>query len=192
MKKISLLCFVSVILFFLCSCGGTTIRSNTPYVFVEEEAAAEEVLTIDWEQVIAQIPSDEYVSYNGLHAAPLTATLYKNGDCISLDVKDPRLIRLWNFYNNEIYYGVYSYSQGPCSSLYEDYKDAAFRLELTFTPATENITFETSFDKFVISDGHFFAIQTDTPTPFQEYDYSVFSRYPLHVYSLHWLEIFGL
>ncbi len=162
---------------------------TAPYVLVNELEAAEQTKAINWESVLNKIPSDKYEQYNGLHSMPLTATLYKNGEVIELDVNDPRLIRLMNFYNNEIYYGVYSYSQGDFSSAYEQEKNFDFRLELTFTQNLEDDSFETTFDKIVVYKNFFVGIRSNIP--FENYHYSAYLRMPLHYFSGNWLEIFG-
>ena len=46
--------------------------------------------------IISRIPYDKYEVYPHLNNVPLTATLYKGNEVISLDIKDPRLIQIMN------------------------------------------------------------------------------------------------
>lgn len=166
-------------------------KSIKPYVAINEEKAKEQVSKIEWEKIISDIPCDEYIQLDGLHGAPLSAALYKNEEKLDLDVNDPRLIRLLNFYNNEIYCGVYSYSQGTANAEYEEDKHCKFRLELTFCPVQGDLeTIEASFDKMLIVDGRFYGVRTYTP--FENYSYAAFLRIPLHdVGNMNWLNVFG-
>lgn len=158
------------------------------YAFVEELGAARQVAGLDWEDILKAIPSDYYEDYPGLPAAPLTATLYKNGEAEVLDVNDPRLVKLMNFYHNMVYNEVYSYTQGSFSpNEYEEMEQEDFRLELAYEP--RHGSFETTFDKMLIVDGNFIGVRSDVP--FGEYPYSSFGRYPLYVESVDWLELFG-
>ena len=67
------------------------------YAYVEEDNADHEVARLDWDHILKIIPSNYYEDYPGLPAAPLIATLYKNGEAEVLDVDDPRLVKLMNF-----------------------------------------------------------------------------------------------
>ena len=70
------------------------------------------------------------------HGAPLSATLYKDGEVITIDPHDQRLIALTNFFNNCVYYSKCSYTQGLLSvdDIEENVTGADFRLELKYTP----------------------------------------------------------
>ena len=85
---------------------------------------------------IANIPSNTYQEYPDTHRAPLTATLYKDGQAIKIDPNDPRLIALTNFFNNCVYHSKCAYTQGllPIDDIQENVMGADFRLELTYTP----------------------------------------------------------
>jgi len=205
MKKILILLFCFLLI--LTSCKNNELAHNnstptestheneavniTPFVIVSEENAKEEVETVDWEKIIHIIPGDVYTQIDGFHTAPISAMLYKNGNCVNLNVNDPRLIRLLNFYNNEVCCGIYSYSQGVANQFYEDKKNCDFKLEIIFSPNTsEDSSMETSFDKIIVIDGDFFGIRTYIP--FEKYSYSAFTRTPLYdVGNLDWLSIFG-
>lgn len=201
MKKILILLFCFLLI--LTSCKNNELAHNqstptesihengavnlTPFVIVSEENAKEEVETVDWETIMHLIPEDVYTQIDGFHTAPISAMLYKNGNCVNLNVHDPRLIRLLNFYNNEVCCGIYSYSQGTANELYEFEKESNFRLELTFEKAT---SLETRFDKIVVIDDKFYCIQSNVP--FENYSYSSFVRTPLYdVGNLNWLSVFG-
>ncbi len=86
--------------------------------------------------VAANIPTDRYETYPDTHGAPLTATLYKDGQTITIAPNDSRLIALTNFFNNCAYYSKCSYTQGLLSiaDIEEDVMGADFRLELTYAP----------------------------------------------------------
>ncbi len=159
------------------------------YVWVDELYAEEQIESIDWEWVLDSIPSDEYVKIEGMHTTPESATLYKDGEAVSLSVDDPRLVKLLNFYNNAVSHCVYSYSQGQVNSDYKYVSTKDFRLELTFAVENEGkLTLENGSSKMFVTQ-HSFYIMIDQP--FGDYAFSLFSRNPLHAYNLHWLTIFG-
>lgn len=193
MNKRLCACLICTVL-LITGCTSKLKIENDPYpkayVYVKEEGAGDEVNKLEWDSILASIPEDHYLEYPGLHAAPLTATLYKNDDCIEVDVKDPRLIKLLNFYHNMVYNEVYSYTQGSFSP--EEYSEIAntdFKLELTYTPNWTDDSFETSFDKMLITGNAFIGVRSDTP--FGEYPFSSYGRYPLYMPEVKWLEIFG-
>lgn len=162
----------------------SSVTRKTPYISGTPDE------NIDWDNVLATIPSDEYEVYPGLHSKPLSATLYKNGEITELDINDPRLIQLLNFYHNAVYYRIHAYSQGPATEYYEEVKDASFKLELIFVQNMTDDSIETSFDKIVVIDTNVFGIRTNIP--FGDYDYSVYSRNPLYYQEgISLLELFG-
>lgn len=173
------------------SVSGGDPAKNEPYVMVDEENAYEQVSKIDWEKTLQDIPCDAYIPLQGFHTAPLSATLYKDGKEIELDVNDPRLIRFLNFYNNVVDCGVYSLSQGTANAEYEMTRQCDFRLELLFTPVKSGTqTIENSFDQMLIAKGEVFGVRTYTA--FGDDDYAAFLRIPLHrVGDLNWLTVFG-
>ena len=108
----------------------------------------------------------------------------------NLSIDDQRLIRLWNFFTNEVKGGVYSYSQGTVNGMYESVKNYDFRLELEFSPILNGDSIETRFDKIVIIQDDFYCIITDVP--FENYSYTALLRTPLYgVGELNWLSLFG-
>ena len=162
------------------------------FVFVHELGSKEQVKKIHWDEVMEMIPDDYYQEYPGLHSAPLAATLCREGTMQELDVRDPRLIKLMNFYHNAVYNQVYSYSQGAYTQAeYDEAMSIEPRLELTYDPIWSDGCFETTFDKMVVYDGYFMGVRTDTPTAFDECNSSAFCRLPLHVHTIDWLELFG-
>ena len=96
--------------------------------------------------MISSIPDSQYETYPDLHNMPITATLYKDEEVVSVDLNDTRLISLINFYNNSVYYHQYSYTQGLLSKDYLETKvlNEDFRLVVTFT--TKNNSASTSYD----------------------------------------------
>lgn len=84
--------------------------SSSPFFAVKE--GEKPLADSKMKSVISSLPADRYETYPNLHNVPLTATLYKDGKEIPVDLKDKRLIRLMNFYNNSIYYNQYAYTQG--------------------------------------------------------------------------------
>ena len=53
-------------------------------------------------EIVSKVPSDKYEAYPHLHNVANSATLYKGNEIISIDVKDPRLIQLINFYREPL------------------------------------------------------------------------------------------
>jgi hypothetical protein len=106
--------------------------------------------------IILRVPSDKYEVYPHLNNVPLTATLYKGDEVISLDIKDPRLIQIINFYNNSVYNTQYAYTQGLLNiHAIEKVLNQDFRLVITFdtTDASKEIFYDTNvqaYDTMVI------------------------------------------
>lgn len=168
---------------------------EVPYVVEDEIENDEQAKLFDWESVLETIPSDRYEQYGKFNSAPLTATLYKNGESIELDIYDPRLVRLLNFYYNETYHKEYGYSQGMVNEVYEEYKNFDFRLELTYAPQEEKFTeingsTEFWFDEMMICMYSFIIVDHNTIGPEGEL-YISFSRHPLCKFYFNWLDIFG-
>ena len=107
--------------------------STPPFFDIEEGTRLSDA---ELKTVIASIPRDAYEAYPETHGAPLSATLYKDGEVITIDPHDQRLIALTNFFNNCVYHSKCVYTQGLLSidDIEEDVKGADFRLELTYTP----------------------------------------------------------
>jgi len=94
------------------------------------------------DQLLTTVPSDRYIDFPGMRCKPLSATLYKDGIATEIDVNDPRLIQLVNFYNNTIYqsYGwnFYSHADFPVSS---ETRNIPFRLEVVYIPMDSDTGF---------------------------------------------------
>ena len=107
--------------------------SPTPYSNVKEIETP--LSDEEMRAIIAKIPSDKYEVYPDTHTIPVSATLYKDGEVITISADDPRLIQLTNFFNNCVYYSKCSYTQGFYSLPYiETILSAPFRLELNYIP----------------------------------------------------------
>lgn len=153
--------------------------------------------------VISEIPSDRYEAYPDTHGAPLSATLYKDGEMISIDVNDARLIALTNFFNQCVYYSKCAYTQGllPWDYLEEHVTGADFRLELKYAPygdvapaAYGKCT--TMCDTIVISGSGsgFILIAHDLPGyegNEERYPFRALGVSPLYDGTYPWLEWFG-
>ena len=198
MKKYGIIYLICFSLFFTgCSSrarlfdGFFSSNYPKPYVCLDEKNAETAIKGVNWNKILESIPNDHYEAYPGLHTVPLSATLYNGNKVEEIDINDPRLIKMMNFYHNVVYFGVYSYTQGPF--LPEEYLDLAstnYRLELTYEPIYEGCNLETTFDKILIVDCVFVGVCSNTPRA--EYPFCSYGRYPLHVQSIHWLELFGL
>ena len=164
MKRIVLLLMVICVLLCLCSC--TEEAPNTTVLETADE----------WQTMLSQIPSDYYEDYT-VDLKPLTATLYKNSEVISIDATDERLVRLLNYFNRALFYNQCAYSQSYVSPA-DCGLDDAFRLELTYEPygdarpgAYENEP--TKFDMIVVTNRSFdfMLIDHDTPISYSETTY---------------------
>lgn len=163
---------------------------SEPYVYIKEngfDINHSIVSTFDWETIINKIPATYYEEYPELYGAPLTATLYKNGTSAELDINDPRLVRLINFYNNTMHHRLCSYTQGSFNSTdLEKLENNSFRLVLTYTPIAGSI--ETSYDTIIVNNNGFVGICHNNP--FGSYPPYAYGRYPLHT-DYNWLDVFG-
>ena len=168
----------------------TPTISSEPYVTIDKKNIEQETSQIDWDTVIKKIPSDYYEQYPGQLSAPLTATLYKNGETIPLDIYDPRLVRLLNFYNNSVYYRNHSYTQGSYNSEYPYANTYEYRLMLTYAPIHSSM--EDSFDKQIVYGSAFIGVRSNIP--FGDDPFSTFGRWPLKslISGIEWLPLFGL
>ena len=187
MKKIVLLIMVICILMCLCSCSEEA--SNTTVLETADE----------WQTMLSQIPSDDYEDYT-VDLKPLTATLYKNSEVISIDATDERLVRLLNYFNRALFYNQCAYTQSYVSPANCGLDDA-FRLELTYEPygdvrpgAYENAP--TKFDMIVVTNRSFdfMLIDHDTPISYGEPTYTypfLVARYNPFEMQGACLEMFG-
>ena len=153
----------------------------------------------DIKDVIAKIPSEQYEAYPDIHSVPVSAILHKNGEAISIDPDDERLIRLTNFINNCIYYSKCSYTQSllPIDFLEKNVTGCDFRLELQYIPYGETVpspygTCTAGCDTIVITN-YVTLIAHDLPGyagRSESYPFRAIGVYPLYRgYS--WLEWFG-
>ena len=144
-------------------------------------------------EIIPKIPSDKYEAYPKTHRAPVSATLYKDGEAISIAADDPRLIQLTNFFNNCVYYSKCGYTQGLYSAEdVEEILSAEFRLELTYEPygahASPYGDETTGSDTFVVTTS--FTAIDHSSSGYNEEGYYVVGFLPLWCeYNL--LELFG-
>ncbi len=178
----------------------TPATTTAPYTFPGPFPGVDEGITLSEKKlqaIISNVPSDKYESFKGLHGAPLTATLYKDGEVTSLDVNDPRIIRLMNLYNNAVYNSQYSYTQGLLSIDYmSKVTSEEFRLELTFTPSSGYAYYDTNilrYSTFIITNSQFFLINYDMPGYEGEedrYPYLARGHSPLHDHYA-WLDLLG-
>ena len=175
--------------------------SSSPFFAVKE--GEKPLADSKMKSVISSLPADRYETYPNLHNVPLTATLYKDGKEIPVDLKDKRLIRLMNFYNNSIYYNQYAYTQGLLTIDYiEKACSEPFRLELTFDTTdrgTQN-SYDTNiqaYDTFIIANKEFTLLAHDLPGyegqedkyPFKAVGHSPLFAGPGRDYF--WLDLFG-
>lgn len=218
MKKIiSLLLSFALILTFLSVIASCKHKEATPHEYTSEEREAmrnpsfssspffavkegeKPLADSKMKSVISSLPADRYETYPNLHNVPLTATLYKDGKEIPVDLKDKRLIRLMNFYNNSIYYNQYAYTQGLLTIDYiEKACSEPFRLELTFDTTdrgTQN-SYDTNiqaYDTFIITNKNFTLLAHDLPGyegKEDRYPFKAVGHNPLFKdYS--WLDLFG-
>ena len=203
MKKIIVLIVSLCLLTNLVGCAKVEKELTTPDYSVTPFCEDENLYDLTDEQIesiIPKIPSDQYEVYPSMQNVPLSATLYKNGEVISIDIRDPRLIRLINFFNNSLFYEkcAYSLSHLDQDDL-EDIMSEEFRLELKYEPYGEKVptAYEnqpTLFDTIVVHGGSFALINNDFPwyyvdelIPFKGNHYSPYGiRQPSG-----WLELFG-
>ena len=196
MKRIFcyLILFTLLLSFTACQNGETpekTEASTEAFTFTEEDALS---------AAIFQIPSDQYVTHANQHGSPLSATLYKNGEVIEIDVNDPRLIRLVNFFNDALYRKDCAYSLGylPFSTLEANVTNQDFRLELKYqpygdkAPAPYSAEYAMS-DTVVITGNQFVVINHDRVAYDNAEIYPVLavSYTPLEESDALWLDLFG-
>ena len=108
--------------------------STIPFLDINEGDSKPPIEEI--RSAIEAIPCDKYECYPSLQIAPVSATLYKDGEVISIGINDPRLIRLINFFNNALHHDKCAYILAFLSEDYleENVNNANFRLELKYKP----------------------------------------------------------
>ena len=203
MKKIVVLIASLCLLTNLVGCAKVEKELTTPDYSATPFCEDENLYNLTDEQIesiIPKIPSDQYEVYPSMQNVPLSATLYKNGEVISIDIRDPRLIRLINFFNNSLFYEKCEYSLSHLDrDDLEDIMSEEFRLELKYEPYGENVptAYEnqpTLFDTIVVHGDRFALINNDFPwyyvdelIPFKGNYYLPYGmRQPSG-----WLELFG-
>ena len=191
MKKIGLLLIAICLLVGLCGCSGEVPDTT-------QSSSADKNASEQWETQLSKIPSDRYEDYE-INLRPLSATLYQNGEVISIDVTDERLVRLLNYFNNALFHNQCAYTQSYVSPA-DCGLDDAFRLELTYEPygdvrpgAYENEP--TKFDMIVVTNSSFdfMLIDHDTPISYGEttYPFLVAVYIPFEEKQGACLEMFG-
>ena len=157
------------------------------------------------QNVISKVLSDKYEAYPGLHNAPISATLYKGGEAVQIELTDPRLIRLINLFNNSLYYEDCEYLQSYLSEedLKKDVMSEDFRLELKYEPFGDTYpapyeNMPTQFDTVIVtnSSSEFVLINHSHKITLYDGKESVLAvgyyplTYPVNDISA-WLESFG-
>jgi hypothetical protein len=201
MKKAIILCLILLSLSaFLFGCrdgekdteeGGKIAEAITDQSFSSPFSGVNEgdlMLSDDAiRDILSAIPSDRYEVYPDRHIIPLSATLYDGNKVTSIDINDPRLITLINFYNNSVYHGYYSYTQGVLStSELEATKSESKRLVLTYAPYGEE--WATLYDTIIVTEKWFVAVCHGVPAYDGVYPNTAFGHIPLYYYY-DWLEL---
>ena len=179
MKRIVAL-FLSFVLILAALCGCNKFKPVRQELSAEElqEIVASDVSSSFFEKgevvpdsklnaVMPTIPEDKYEPYLNMQTVPLTATLYKDGQATTIDVRDARLIKLINFFNNSVYYDNYAYSQGLLNlEGIEKVENKDFRLELTYTPSyPKGAAYGSTmrFDTIIVTNEYFTLMAHDLP-----------------------------
>ena len=185
-------------------CEKVLLASNfSSDSFFEGEGSDSELTDEQMKAIISKIPSEQYEAYSILQNIPLSATLYKDGVVIDIDIRDPRLIRLVNFFNNALYYGKCYYRQSFYSQ--EELKDVIhreFRLELKYEPRGEKRPgpYEnqpTLFDTIIVTDCPDDFVLINHDYPIRDVDGEIIhpctaaGYEPFFGWMDSWLELFG-
>lgn len=132
MKKCFLLLSLLLIAAILAACASTDYSAK-PFFKIEGPDFSPSDLRVKFG--MAKIPSDQYEAYPSTQNVPISATLYKDGEPLSVDVNDPKLIRLVNLFNNALYHEKCAYVQSYLSDTHlEEILGEDFRLELKYEP----------------------------------------------------------
>ena len=170
--------------------------SSSPFFNVVE---GEDPLSVDvMRDAVHDLPPPPPETYPDLHTVPLTATLYKGDEVISIDLNDSRLIRMMNLYNNSVYYRQYAYTQGLLNINYlEEVLNEEFRLVLTFrTKNNDSIRYDTNiqaYDTMIITNQGFVLIGHNLPGyegQEDKYPFQAIEHTPLFNHYC-WLDLFG-
>ena len=90
---------------------GLLNSDYTKSPFFEIGDADQDFTETQIEFLISEIPEDQYEVYPSTQNVPTAALLYKNGEYILIDINDPRLIKLINFFNNAFYHNKCDHAQ---------------------------------------------------------------------------------
>lgn len=163
---------------------------SLPFYDKDIESRESKLSDKEIEAILSEVPADQYESYPDQHNIPLTATLYKDGEEITVDIRDRRLIRMLNFYNNAVYHCRHAYSQGSLDpESLQEVESESFRLVLTYAPQ-EGDSWGTLYDTIIVTNESFVGICHDIPYGDGTYPSTAFSHQPLYRdYS--WLDLFG-
>ena len=170
--------------------------SSSPFADIDENPKG--LTDGELKLVLSKVPCDRYEIYPNLHNVPVSATLYKNGEAISIDVNDPRLIKLINLYNNSVYYSKYFYTQGLLNIDYIEKVLNNDRLEIIYTPYdTQGWYYDTSItscDTIVVTNKGFVLIDHDNIPDYGDesyrYPFSAVGHSPLYA-DYFWLDLLG-
>ena len=161
------------------------------------ETAFPRMSEADIEEKIAETPLNQYKSYPNQHARPLSATLYKNGEVIEIDVNDPRLVRLVNFFNDSFDQKQFAQTVKNVSIDYleENVYSEEFRLELKYEPCGEvsSLIYQsgTTFcnNMVVLNSGYGFVLINDNVSGYGGRTYA--KGYMPYGGEYSWLDLFG-
>ncbi len=172
--------------------------SSSPFSAVAE--GMDKMTDDEVRAIVLDLPADKYETYPNLHNVPLTATLYKGDEVIPIDLKDSKLIKLINFYNNSVYYHQYAYTQGllDIDHLEKEVLKEDFRLVLTFKTKNNSTSssYDTNiqaYDTIVVTNKEFVLLDHDLPGyegQSDKYPYRAVSHIPLFN-NYCWLDLFG-
>ena len=169
--------------------------SSSP--FADVDGGSKKLTDEEIKLVLSNVPCDRYEIYPGLHNVPVSATLYKNDEVISIDVNDPSIIRLVNLYNNSVYYHKYSYTQGLLNIDYIEEVVNNYRLEIIYTPYyTQEGSYDINIalcDTIVVTNKRFVLIAHDIPgyeNQLDRYPFSAVGHQPLYN-NYAWLDLLG-
>lgn len=104
---------------------------------------------LDWRKAIETVEENRLVQLDkisdNIPRMPMSAVFYKNGEALSVDISDKRLIKLLNFFNDHSFWDMFSYSgKEPCNKLFKSIAKEDNRLEITYKECTDSM--EWSFD----------------------------------------------
>lgn len=197
MKKCFLLLSLLLIVAILAACASTDY-SVKPFFKIEGPDFSPSDLRVKFG--MAKIPSDQYEAYPSTQNVPISATLYKDGETLPVDVNDPKLIRLVNLFNNALYHEKCAYVQSYLSDTHlEEILGEDFRLELKYEPFGDvlpgpYVNDPTQFDTIIVTNSYgFVLINHDQPAYSGDRPgYSVLAAgYSPFGWQCQWLDLLG-